>query len=190
MNQTTSAPIVTREQFNAMSQQEQRIAIARDVIAQVENSAVLVEQGVYVGKDALGLGVFRSGEIERTLTTERCEVCAVGAAFVSAVRLGDALDEDSFGEDDLWARGRRLGDKPIRLHLRRFFGVEQLSLIEAAFERDWGFCEVFINDGLGDETRCALCERAVDFGDAVYGHDERLIAIMQNIIDNGGSFIP
>ena len=63
--------------------------------------------------------------------------------------------------------------------LGRFFDIDQLRLIESAFEQsEFGNLDY------------DLVERAVEFGNRYKVHGTRLRAIMQNIIDNRGTFVP
>ncbi len=111
----------------------------------------------------------------------KCTVCGIGAAFVAAVKRGDDFKikdfTDGFGDDD-----------KMRQYLKKFFTAKDVALIECAFERSHGFA-AYGDSGLNEQSPEVL--RAVGFGNAHADSSEgRLKAIMQNIIDNGGSFRP
>lgn len=101
-----------------------------------------------------------------------CSVCAVGALFVAEVLRNDACSmSTAINENDL--RFDRL--KP-------YFGAHGVKRIEAAYEL-WSFPD---RDGNPDLALCAF-QSNHDGGES---ETDRLRAIMQNIVDHGGTFTP
>lgn len=110
-----------------------------------------------------------------------CTVCGIGAAFVAAVKRGDDFKvndfTNGFGDDDA-----------MRDYLRKYFTANDVALIECAFERSPGFAHY--GGSTLDETSPQVI-RAVAFGNGYPdSSSDRLRAIMQNIINNGGAFRP
>lgn len=171
---TPATPSLTREQFEALSPAEQRVAIFRDIIAQLDARTFTAKTGTYVEVPSL------LDTVEESVITQPCTVCAIGAAFVSAVRLGDRLDEHAFGEYGVESADDLSGaDSPMRDHLERFFTSDDLGLLESAFEMSEGFA-VFNLAGVEAER----------FGKRFQRPDDRLRAICENGIANGGEFRP
>jgi hypothetical protein len=119
---------------------KQRAAIAVDVIKQINGHIYQARQMVYVRHDGMedALATNRLGVIElQTLVKKKvtkkqpCGVCALGAAFISGVRLFDNFKvEDT---DDLH------DNKKQRRLLTRYFTKSEIELIEACFEENAKF---------------------------------------------------
>lgn len=172
-----------------LTKAEMRVAVAKDVIAQIKAGRYEVQTGAYFNiservsdffRGLFGLGIKDVGKEQmkdymKEITAEPCTVCAKGAAFLSYVKLFNKTpmsrifdgDGDFFGDADPTDNGFDLfGDKA--------------EMMEAAFEGD------DINGVLSE----AALEKALDFN-ARYGDAEsRLIAIMKNVIKNNGTFKP
>lgn len=178
---------------------EARVAIARDVIKHVQAEVFRASRGVYFG---IGFGCvpeWAHGSFESIVLAIRnkgsraqCNVCAIGAATISAIGLYDdadpleedwgscvalAIEEEADPEDHL-----SMDSEGMRKVLGRWFTFKQLDLIECAFE-----CKS--NFRLGDST-LPQREKAAGFGCFFANASDRLIAIFQNIIDNDGTFRP
>lgn len=89
-------------------------------------------------------------------------------------------DRISFG--DTFGSSRKYTE-----YLRQFFDLDQLYLIEQAFEV-WNNSEA-ITMGIADRDRAAG-EAALRFGMKYKTVLNRMKAIMQNIVDNKGTFQP
>jgi hypothetical protein len=163
------------ETFHKMSRPEQCVAVARDVLRQLETGVYKANSGNYVGfygQDTI-LYAASASSLQETLLTKQpnCSVCALGGAFLSLVRLGNQLD---------FQHGK---SSPYQEALAPYFGKFQVDLMEAAFE-GWE-CD---HNNTEEED---LSIRAKDFyRDHKGNQTERLQAIFQNIIDNGGKFLP
>jgi hypothetical protein len=101
--------------FHKLSDKEKRIAVAKDVIAQVEARKYRATPGTYLFVKGLRV----DEDVQKPLLEEstKCNVCAVGAAFASAARLGNNL---FYGQSE-------------RIEMKKLFG-EGLFTIEQAFE--------------------------------------------------------
>jgi hypothetical protein len=146
--------------FHKLSNKEKRIAIAKDVLVQIELGKYLATTGIYFYMDFEGSYHKNGANVQEVLLAKNpnCEVCAVGAAFASAARLGNNLFYKESNESDLVAE---------------LFGDDAANM-EAAFER-W-------------DSPCV--PEVQNFGRQYPDTTERLKAIFQNIIDNDGSFKP
>lgn len=143
--------------FSKLSREEKRVAIAKDVLKQIDEKVFLPYAGVYV----------------RELEGTPCMACAVGSACLAAFRLdGNAS----------WRVGQGPGQAHAYAALAPYFEPDQLARMEAAFERTDTYRKHFITSGQAME--------AVAFGHKFEGPTARLRGIMQNIIDNGGTFKP
>ena len=146
--------------FEDLSSQEQRIWFAKDVLAQLYKNKLIIDTGAFVEK----------------MSTDTCTVCALGALAISCLTKRTdftTLDElSSFRESD---RLRSV----IHDLLSPYFSSDQLDLIEAAFEERADYARV----------RTPQVEIASKLYSLVDLPEERLICIMQNIIDNQGTFV-
>ncbi len=151
-------------------------------------------------------------ELQPEIVEARCKVCAIGAVFASAVGLYDNF------KVPLGAGLGRFGRGPVHTVASAYFDQVTLMAMEIAFEvgegwSRWGLMSGFypessektekdrentINDLLAQispstvnifETH-ELFDRAYKFGNDIVNTSERMIAIMQNIVDNNGEFKP
>lgn len=102
---------------------------------------------------------------------KECRVCALGACFLSTLNIvgfKPACAKDFYTE--------KITESAITI-----FGEENAQLIEIAFE---------LNRGWGDAEDYELGAAAVKFGKRFRSDKGRLRAIMQNVIDNKGHFVP
>lgn len=148
---------------------KERVAIARDVIWQLKQEQYIATSGVYVD----GLKPEHKGELRDVLLVHKpvCKICAIGGMFLSCIRRNDdfSLDEKS---EILPADGVRQYSRLIDRHymvnkLSAWFTDDELHQIEMLFEN------TSYSNGLADEIR---------------EDGERLITIMQYIIDHEGAF--
>lgn len=177
---------LTNEKFHELTPAKKRIAIAKDVIAWLKSGKARAEKGTYLRV----FGPDREIHNAPVVNGFTCKVCALGGLFATAAERGCFKLTD----DDAGARG----GQSMQAKLEPFFDKTQLALIECAFERSRHFYSKFAADGT--EIVSPEKERAEWFGVAIVdsctscSNSERdgrvLRAIMQNIIDNGGEFIP
>lgn len=177
---------------------EARVAIAKDVIEHVRSNMLNARTGTYFGIQYDRVPAWTRGSFESVVlairngrSRARCDVCAVGAVMVSAIGLYDDADvlDGSWKEvtgvaEDYYDGGDALvvDDDKLKRVARRWFTRGQLDLIECAFERSDSFC--------GGGSAFASREAAKRFGECFGDANRRLIAIFQNIADNGGRFCP
>lgn len=124
-----------------LTKKQTAVAIAKDVIAQINAKKFIAEQGVYLG------GAIRDKtpsflkaknedkELQDILLKQnpKCRVCALGSVFLSKIRL-----QDDFKLRALHINRQFISDADMRRNLAKFFSAEELCEIEEAFE---GVCE-------------------------------------------------
>jgi hypothetical protein len=154
---------------------KQRIAVARDVIKQVETERFLARNEGYLhigGEDIMRpSGISTQGFCKKL---KNCTVCAKGALFVSSIAKYNNYE----------VKKTVSSSKFIRSKTREDWGRYQADLIECAYEQSTAFIK---SCNLSQEDEVS---RAVSFGKKYDKAPSRLIAIMNNIIRNNGTFKP
>lgn len=187
------------------SQRKKCVAVAQDVLEHMRGIAVA--EGTYC-EGRLPAGVSKAKDSAKKHIdgiSKGCQVCALGACFLSYIRLynnfslgqlvgtfSDRVSEDESFEVDY---------HDMTKELETIFTPAQMCLIETAFEKvcinddallDSYYCECEDGDDYDrDEyTTDAEIEAAVLFGQKYENVRLRLRAIMKNIVKNDGLFIP
>jgi hypothetical protein len=168
--------MTTREQIRT-TRRERRIAIAKDVLAQL--NTLHLRNGTYMtGEVPVGLDDDAQKVID--IIQAECDVCLLGACLLSKIRLYDEVSTAQlmFDEDAIDVESSLVRDL-----LADEFSQEQMDLIEAAFERTVGLSdELDIND--------PELSNACLFGCRYEAHAARVQAIMENIVKHNGAFVP
>lgn len=176
--------------FKAATLAQKRVLIAQDVIAQIELKRYRPELGTWVepwaangnyvntiaefGENASIRELFLSDKIAA------CDCCALGAMFMSCTLYNNKTTAEQFESETGWELAELVPERgTISNGLNTFFSPAQLKLIEAAFEGNAGAFHA-------PETKSAAVEKFY----AEYEPEERMIAIMENIIKNNGTFKP
>lgn len=210
---------LTNKQFAALSPAQKRVAIAHDVLEWLKLNKLQARFGTYLAlfktpeappqgywdleksaqwRDERGFDVEREQPV---VNGGSCHACALGSVFAAAAERGCFALNNLEGAVNNEAHKR----------LRPFFSPKQLNLIECAFERSSSFLYPENQGVCGSALATTYDERAEAkaFGRAVelsandgFTVDETdhysaretaarvMRSIMQNIIDNGGEFIP
>lgn len=155
-----------------MTRAERRVAIATDVIKAINAKRF--------GKIAAGVGYVRKLKdpyfdgVPHTIDQEvasdlmpRCTVCARGAMMLCRISKYNGIEIVTDYSVD---------DRDTSKALKDAFSVDQLSEIEQAFE--------------STPSEYSGVTHAECFGASFEDDEDRLIAIMQNIIDHNGTFRP
>lgn len=164
--------------FNSMTPAERRVEVAKDVILQLRNGLYQATKSTYVNfKRSIA---FDANRDMCTLADDeiRCECCVRGAMFLSKARKFNNLKMGDIPTLPLHdKRIYTINASNFKTYERELFSPDQIMLMECAFER-WVDYTVFpphvneyINKLPNDPT-------------------ERMITIMQNVIDNQGTFVP
>jgi hypothetical protein len=186
-----------------------RVEIAKDVIAQVEARQLLAAHGVYFlpgGEPTQAdFDFIRSGARdmkglleELRASRKPCRVCAVGACLAAVV-----ARENDFTVGDC----ATILDQATRLkrRLSPYFPEGMLALMEAAFEGRYQQPLVRVLENRAAVPTPNQYVEAIEFGrgadpdggaprrpdmEESIGAARRLLAIMRNIVENGGEFRP
>lgn len=198
---------------------KRRIAIAEDVLLQLENGRYVARQRAYL-RSPEPLAGGPDADLKTTFDAlfakpeADCETCAIGAAYVSAVRLYDEEKHSSlssFGRSEdgrFQFYGVETVDWPSTMHelLGRWFSHEQLYLIEVAFEGGADVLEECdmppaFREELEEMRNCDnACADPSDLPEVaaainflhpdVSSLRESMRRIWKNVLDNGGEFKP
>lgn len=191
--------------FEQMSPQEKRVAIAKDVLLRLSTKAIRAESSYLKletkdGRDGWDVKLGRAPEIEdqqlNTAISEGkiiCRVCADGALFLSHVMFSNhltvkqATDIVSFHQ--------------VQNRLQEIFSRDQLLMIETAFEgRAIHDEEVSIiveapeefdaemDEVISELTLTPLGDKLVLWRDQFDEAEDAMRAIMENIIQHEGEF--
>lgn len=157
----------TPKGWSSMSKAQKRVAVAKDVLAQIDAEMVVAEECVYVEARALESEMAQQYcDVSKPVV---CRACGLGSLILSSVRFENERTVSEINGIDGYE---------ARAILSHIFKDSQLDLIESAFERT----------SMAD-TNCSV-DCAVSFGADFWHSEDRLIAIMQNIIDHKGRFVP
>jgi hypothetical protein len=188
----TLAPRKKPVKFERLSRKQQRIAIAKDVLKQIRAHRVKAETMTYCrpydNNNGTGyiLNNVKCGTELQTVFKEKvteCTCCAKGALFLSSVELYNKISVTPTMKAKTYLGSSFENNRMVK-HMRAYFDLNQINLIEYAFERG-----EHVNGG---ENSAETKYKAAAFGRKYPdGEDEKcLIAIMKNIIKNDGTFKP
>ena len=186
---------LSRTTFEKLSKKEKRVSICKDVIAQVKAKRLLLNVGSIFKKDESYLNYIRlkdsNDSCKNILNDLTCTVCAKGA-----IMLGYIDKHNNFSINRLESADYRLNHDRYPKDLIEIFGRKLLDDIEMSFEGT--FFQWHIDNYSYDtlslrdlNTTPALSEKAkMITAFTKYENDnERIIAIMKNIIDNKGELL-
>lgn len=176
------------EKFASMTKAEKRVQIAKDVITQLQAKKIKATPGTYVRttlknvqvkKDDYGCSMLhfdkgtQAQDVFKGLT---CDACALGSMFLCAVDTHDKLKMKNLNPEcdidyDKASAEIRLDNQDMYDYLSKFFNREQLYQIECAFE------------GSNFESSARLYKNERN-------SRKRLRLIMENIVNNEGTFVP
>jgi hypothetical protein len=169
------------EEFKKATKAQKRVMIAQDVLAQLKAKRYFAESGCWVQpniKAACEKNLKDEDSVQELFAAkkiESCNVCALGGLFMSCINLNNNTTVEDL-KKEFYIGDFVYDDSKISNGLNRIFTQKQLILIESYFEGSQGYFK-------GDN------EKTVVFLES-YNDDERLEMIMQNIIDNDGTFKP
>lgn len=183
---------ITTEQFNKMPVKKRRIMVAKDVLLQLEAGKIKAETGHYIQlKFVPDIDLKDSREdIKKNYDKiSECRVCALGASIMSCTRLGNQLKFEDIG-----AGVASLNNSATKGLLRKVFTPKQLMLIETAFEGHSPSSTRVASYLFGLSRYDSLTNKEVEdcnkFRYRIEDVNDRLGAIMKNIIKNKGIFKP
>lgn len=189
LSKKLQAKIDTRNKlFRAANDAEKRVLIAKDILSMMKSKKIVAATGKWVHID-------ENLEYEASLQTclldnkLTCQCCALGSIMVSLVAFKNNITGEDYYHDYLDYIGIHQGKKD-KLGIKTLFGEEQLQLIEVAYEQGSG-CFAYNNREKIIPSKLNIEEynQAARFGKNKDDNKKRLIEIMQNIIDNNGTFV-
>lgn len=166
------------ERFDKMTTPQKAVAVAKDVIAQLKNKRYQATTSIYI-TDVVTPEVCNSPSAAALGPKDiSCKVCARGSIIVSAARLFNQCPLKSHrdnvpGPVNRWHSGLDGEHRTFHQIERSIFTQEQVDMIEAAFEC-W-------------DAKYPECRK---FGEKYNNSTDRMIAIMENIVKNKGTFVP
>ena len=169
---------------NRLTKAEKRVAIAKDVIAQVKKKKFEATRGTYFCAPASNIHTDGKVQLQDILPEISCQVCGIGSLFASKVNL---YNNCTLGEVSYKAYGVRKIDAErgeLIERLRDLFSRHQLDIIEAAFEGRFIATDHKINNH-EEYLAATKYPKMLKKRDAA----SVMIAIMQNIIHNEGTFV-
>ncbi len=167
------------DEFLSLPKDKQRVEIAKDVLKQLDLKRLVATHGKWVDFISGGYYDYKfpaESQVRSILKDKNCGVCALGGLFVASVERANALVVKEVGYD--YGDGTGVFNPnltSISNYLTRFFDQDQINDIELAFEKGKG--------GVTDTTLAKYYEPDVT------DPEDRMRLIMNNIIDNGGTFI-
>lgn len=179
---------MSQRKFESLTTAGKKMRIARDVIASLDSKKIKACRQAYVivpvsVKEQVDSTLL---SMKKALESKSCEACALGSMFV--VRTMKKDDRYRFSQnfisDDL-----SLQEQTVKRELKKYFSERELALIEVAFEMDSIFA-TSSRYGEPDMAHEPEVGRAVAFGRRYGRNSTRMRAIMRNIIDNRGTFVP
>lgn len=166
--------------FKNMSKARQRVAIAKDVLEQLNAHKIEATEKVWVNINTWKANRPSKGSDLRTeiVKAPKCYTCALGALFVcSVMRDARARVEDAYFD----ITQEVAGPTALQRQLEKYFTESQARLIELAFER---------GNGWAVKAEDKRDQDAIRFGKQFPSEQIRLEAIMHNIVANNGTFNP
>jgi hypothetical protein len=176
-------PKKAAQKLNQLSDVQKRIAVCKDVIANIQAAQINVIKGRgYITGLDVKLEDSEAIQYMLPLIKKKCEVCARGAMMISKIDKFNSCYFLNLNDIDQCDTTDQLD----------FFDEEQLDLIETAFElTNMGAYEYSGDYYTPYHTqKRAKNQLAVQFGQDFKNPSDRLMAIMQNIIDHNGEFKP
>lgn len=186
-----------RKSWSTMSRAEKRVAVCKDALQQIQMGIAVPLQGVYikVGKNSGGLSKdFLSPEvsIQKCIPNMTCGVCAKGSLLLAHVDIANELKGNRYSLESM-------NSDTIVKQLKNTFSKHILNMIETAFEeRVIGSIDYLENIEIVQgifhpqeyRTPNKKALSCINFGKKYTSAKRRLIAILENVIENKGKFKP
>jgi hypothetical protein len=167
--------------FSKLSKSEKRIVILKDALKHLRAERIHADGGFVMRVDDTNYTELQSCDLQSLIKARKCTVCQRGALLFAMVYRSDNfivdLTKTKLGSNGSFG-GYHGDDKLIDPFLEKLFSVDQLKLMETAFEGSyWHF-------GLGSS------DSARAFGGRFHNNQDRMEAILKNAIKNKGIFKP
>lgn len=164
--------LMTREQFAKLPVSEQRVLVAKDVVALLEARKIKPTLMTYLYMEDLPDRYPYSQPIGGALANVECAACELGAMFLAMVLRTE-------GHGSQWLHGHHgFTGQAIKDLMAGLWDWYSLTMMEHAFEGwDWANYD---------------CTVKIDFSAfaGALSHSDRMVAISENAIRNNGRFLP
>jgi len=200
--------------FESSTPQQQRILIASDVIQRIKSHHYEATCGDWV--EVIDYSGPEDGNLREELAKDNviCDVCALGGVMLSCVSFVNNvfIDHSGFYIEELQFIDIIEDSSNSGNQIFNYFSIQQLAMIEIAYELGCGYYQWdfdLTKDGkytgltmrAEDEMEYPLNMKAKEYIDSTIfdkcknfaigeSPKERLLKIMNNIIDNNGTFTP
>ena len=168
-------------EFKKANKAQKRVMIAQDVLAQLKAKRYVAESGCWVRIHYNPTTVAETDSVQELFVEkkiESCNVCALGGLFMSCTNFNNnTLLEDL--DDASEGLGNLIEEEQLSNKLNKIFSTNQLKLIESYFEANGGFFRDYDED-----------DRIEVFYNKNSSDKKRLQLIMENIVENNGTFVP
>lgn len=193
---------VVKVKAKKLTKAEMRVAVCKDVLARIRAKKIGVKHGRYLqlkGGQMLAelMGDNKSCDLQELVPVMKCNVCAKGALFLSAVdkyddcelrRENSAIYGDSITVNNIHSYNNSIEYDAMQPTLNKLFSEAQLTMIEEAFEaKRPNYVYVNYLDGAVPPPNV---KAAYEWGLKQPRGEARMVAIMKNVIKNGGEFKP
>jgi len=172
-------------EFKKATKAQKRVMIAQDVLAQLKAKRYVAESGCWVQPNihsAWEQKLSHHDSVQELFIEQKiesCNVCALGGLFMSCTNFNNntLLEDLDFASSEL---GELIGEEEkLSNKLNSIFSFNQLKLIESYFEANDGFFRDYDED-----------DRIEVFYNKYPSDYKRLKLIMENIVENEGTFVP
>lgn len=195
--QTTAA---NNAAFKKLNKSGKRVAIAEDVIARVKAKQYKPEQGVWAQPDIIVrgssyddarcvVGHDESASMQNLLKQNQtqCECYALGSLMLSCTVANNNVIAQDVADGVYDYSDIACGWTSDKMGLQETFSLHQLEMIETTFEEGRGY---YSDDN--ENVSLSLKERndCIAFAKRYRTPRTLLLAIMENIVDNKGTFKP
>lgn len=174
--------------FKKANDAQKRVILAKEIISQIKAERFLARRGNFCKIE--NRGAFKDlDSIQKLFLSKKipnCTVCALGSILMAQTIFANKENIGDY-ESDFYDLGKTIKYKTgdTKNGIVKLFGLEQIKLIEQAFEMGQGYFKKYELDNKLPDTH-----KAIDFGNQYFSSDVRLINIMENIISNKGTFVP
>lgn len=180
---------MTSEEFNNLPRNQQKVEIAKDVIAQIKAKKFIASNHLWANIHEIK--VKNKDNMQELLVKNNpvCDVCADGALLLSAIRLGNDLIYSSRSKSMNNYRDLFVFDLGVsglaKKRLLKYFTEEEFTLLEIAYEVGMGYKSPYSRDKEIEDARF----KALEWGKRYNSNSKRLIALMKIIIKNNGEIV-
>ncbi len=184
MNTTTlrrPPKLINKARFDKLTKHQKRVAISRDLLARVRRKLFKPNTGSVIQLlPYLFLQEMTGPAVQSKLNTEPCIGCAKGAILASWIGNFDSFNGEAMQGIDQCSINS--GYPP---ELVEVFGERLMTALEAAFESERGGLYGWAVSHIADDEAKALFR----YGDRYDDPKDRLVAIYENVVKNGGKLV-